>query len=141
MGILALIEDFVATWDADERADDAQGATERRRGAIREDAILVRDGWRCAAPGCSSRWNLEVHHVVYRSRGGGDDERNLVVLCRFHHQRGEHGGLGRCEGRAPLGLTWRLGAAPDSTWYRNERRVAPPPGVIRLSGGARERIE
>jgi HNH endonuclease len=106
--------------DSDERRRLAS------RGLSREDAILVRDGWRCAAPGCSSRRNLEVHHILYRSRGGGDVEWNLVVLCRFHHQRGEHGGLARCDGRAPLDLTWRLGAGQAATWYRNERRIARP---------------
>jgi len=115
VGLLALIEDFVATWDPDERADD-----------VPDDPVLVRDGWRCAAPGCSSRRNLEVHHVVYRSRGGGDEEWNRVCLCRFHHQRGEHGGLARCLGRAPLGLTWRLGAGEIASWYRNERRIRSP---------------
>jgi hypothetical protein len=114
-GLLALIEDFVATWDPDERADD-----------VPDDPVLVRDGWRCAAPACSSRRNLEVHHVVYRSRGGGDEEWNRVCLCRFHHQRGEHGGLARCTGRAPLGLTWRLGAGEIGSWYRNERRIGSP---------------
>jgi len=115
VGLLALIEDFVATWDPDERGDD-----------VPDDPVLVRDGWRCAAPGCSSRRNLEVHHVVYRSRGGGDEEWNRVCLCRFHHQRGEHGGLARCTGRAPLGLTWRLGAGVVESWYLNERRIRSP---------------
>ena len=115
VGLLALIEDFVATWDPDERADD-----------VPDDPVLVRDGWRCVAPGCSSRRNLEVHHVLYRSRGGGDEEWNRVCLCRFHHQRGEHGGLARCTGRAPLGLTWRLGAGEIASWYRNERRIRSP---------------
>jgi hypothetical protein len=111
-GLLALIEDFVATWDPDERADD-----------VPDDPVFVRDGWRCAAPACSSRRNLEAHHVVYRSRGGGDEEWNRVSLCRFHHQRGEHGGLARCRGTAPLGLIWRLGAGEIEAWYRNERRI------------------
>jgi len=118
VGLLALIEDFVATWDPDERADD-----------VPDDPVLMRDGWRCAAPGCSSRRNLEVHHVHYRSRGGGDEDWNRVCLCRFHHQRGEHGGLARCSGRAPLGLTWRLGAGAIASWYRNDRRIrSPAPG-------------
>ena len=115
VGLLALIEDFVATWDPDERAAE-----------VPDDPVLVRDGWRCAAPACSSRRNLEVHHVVYRSRGGGDEDWNRVCLCRFHHQRGEHGGLARCTGRAPLVLTWRLGAGPIASWYRNERRIESP---------------
>lgn len=29
---------------------------------------------------------LEVHHVLYRSRGSGEGEHNKVLLCRCHHQ-------------------------------------------------------
>ena len=109
VGLLALLEDFALTWDND------AAAPERR-----DDSVFVRDGWRCAAPGCSSRRNLEVHHVVYRSRGGCDDGWNLVTLCRFHHQRGEHGGLLSVRGRAPTDLTWRLGRSDVATFYRAE---------------------
>ena len=116
------------------------------------------------APGCTSRAHLELHHVIYRSRGGGDEGWNIVTLCRFHHQRGEHGDLARLVGRAPLDLIWRLGSAavapapaesnepplarsarsnepppgpPAATaaWYRNERRIAPPqPGTDDVPG-------
>lgn len=113
VGLLAMIEDFVLTWDCDARP-----------GHRARDRIFVRDGWRCAAPGCSSRRNLEDHHVVYRSRGGHDGEANRICLCRFHHQRGEHGGLASCSGEAPLGITWRLGRQDMASWYRNERRLA-----------------
>ncbi len=113
VGLLAMLEDFAATWDV------RQG--ERRRA----EGIYVRDGWRCSAPGCTSRRNLEDHHVQYRSRGGDPrDPANRVCLCRFHHQRGEHGGLARCRGTAPLGLLWRLGRKDLASWYRNERRLA-----------------
>jgi hypothetical protein len=115
VGLLAIIEDFVLTWDRDARP-----------GHRSRDRVFVRDGWRCAAPGCSSRRNLEDHHVVYRSRGGGDGGANRICLCRFHHQRGEHGGLASCSGEAPLGITWRLGRRDLATWYRNERRIEPP---------------
>ena len=110
-GLLALLLDFVETWD-DPRA------TPRRPG----DQIYERDGYRCAAPGCTSRRHLEVHHIVYRSHGGADDVTNEVTLCRFHHARGEHGGLAQVTGTAPLGLLWRLGGAADGAWFRNERR-------------------
>jgi hypothetical protein len=113
VGLLALLEDFALTWDTD-------GAAPERR----DDSVFVRDGWRCAAPGCSSRRNLEVHHVVYRSHGGSDDGWNLVTLCRFHHQRGEHGGLLSVRGRAPTGLTWRLGRSDVATLYRAEMRFS-----------------
>ena len=110
-GLLALLEEFVATWDTD------AGAPERR-----DDTIFVRDGWRCAAPGCSSRRNLEIHHIVYRSNDGSDDGWNLITLCRFHHQRGEHGTLMTVRGRAPCGLVWRLGRPEVAVGYANERR-------------------
>ena len=110
-GLLGLLLDFVATWD------DPLGFPRRAN-----DAIYRRDGWRCMAPGCTSRRNLEDHHVVYRSHGGEDDESNRVVLCRFHHQQGEHGGAMRVRGTAPLGLVWRLGPAGSGAWYRNEKR-------------------
>src|SRR5262249_46493369 len=56
IGLLALLEDFVETWDPPERDGD-----------LSDDPIFVRDGWRCSAPACSSRRNLEDHHVRYRS--------------------------------------------------------------------------
>jgi Domain of unknown function (DUF222) len=112
VGLLALLEDYAETWD-DPRSMPRRPA----------DAVYIRDGWRCTAPGCTSRRNLEDHHVVYRSQGGSDELTNRTCLCRFHHQQGEHGGLARVEGEAPLGLTWRLGVEELGRWYRNERRV------------------
>jgi len=35
----------------------------------------------------------EVHHVNYRSLGGGNDIENLMALCRFHHDLAHAGGL------------------------------------------------
>jgi hypothetical protein len=113
VGLLALLEDFVATWDVDERSPGRRG-----------DEVYSREGWRCAAPGCTSRRNLEDHHLVYRSRGGGGELGNRVCLCRFHHQRGEHGGLASCRGTAPLDVVWRLGRSGMAGWYRNEIRLA-----------------
>src|SRR6185369_13043032 len=54
----------------------------------RNHRIFERDGWRCRVPGCTSRRNLQVHHVVFRSQGGGDEDDNLAVLCAAHHLRG-----------------------------------------------------
>jgi hypothetical protein len=83
----------------------------------------ARDGWRCMAPGCTSSSRLEDHHVLYRARGGDNAQDNRVTLCRFHHQRGEHGGAMRVRGRAPLGLDFEL----NGTRYRNERVLERPP--------------
>jgi hypothetical protein len=75
------------------------------------------------APGCSSRGNLQVHHVEYHSHGGSDEDGNLVCLCAFHHLRGEHGDRMAVRGRAPVGL---VGRPELAEWFRNERRVASP---------------
>jgi len=110
VGLLALLEDYVFTWDVDHAPPSG-----------RDDRVLVRDGWRCLAPGCTSRRNLEDHHVVYRARGGSDHLANRICLCRFHHQRGEHGGLMSVRGTAPLRLTWRMGRDAIGGTFRNER--------------------
>ena len=45
--------------------------------------ILERDGYTCQL--CGSRRSLQVHHIRLRSRGGGDEDWNLVTLCRNCH--------------------------------------------------------
>jgi len=77
--------------------------------ARRDHRIFERDGWRCAVPGCTSYRNLQVHHIVFRSHGGGDEPENPITLCAWHHQRGVHGGLVRITGRAPDRLRFELG--------------------------------
>jgi hypothetical protein len=72
--------------------------------------ISVRDGWRCAVPACSSRRNLHDHHVMFRSRGGGNQRDNCIAICAAHHQHGLHGGgYVRAWGEAPDGIHWELG--------------------------------
>jgi hypothetical protein len=78
-------------------------------GARRRHRIFERDGWRCTAPGCSSFRNLQDHHIVFRSAGGGDDLGNRTTLCAWHHLRGVHAGVLRCSGQAPGRLRFDLG--------------------------------
>lgn len=93
--------------------DHAIGVWSERSGRSRRElCILERDGWRCVVPGCTSPRNLQVHHVVFRSQGGGDEPENLVSLCAWHHQRGVHGGTVRISGRAPHQLRFELGLRP-----------------------------
>ncbi len=49
-------------------------------------AVLVRDGYRCRAPGCTGTRFLEVHHRVPRARGGTNRPDNLVTLCAACHR-------------------------------------------------------
>jgi hypothetical protein len=78
----------------------------------RRDRIFERDQWRCRVPGCSSRDHLQVHHVVFRSHGGGEDDGNLAVLCTTHHLRGIHQGRLRCHALPDGLLAWEF--APDA---------------------------
>jgi hypothetical protein len=77
----------------------------------RHHRIFERDAWRCRVPGCSSRRNLQVHHVVFRSQGGGDEDANLAVLCAAHHLQGIHRGRVRCHALPGGLLAWEF--APD----------------------------
>ena len=76
----------------------------------REHRIFDRDGWRCAAPGCTSYRNLQAHHMRWRSRGGSDAPENLITLCAYHHQRCIHAAPTRLRitGRAPDRLCFEM---------------------------------
>ena len=76
------------------------------------DRILLRDRYRCLVPACSSRTNLHVHHLVFRSALGDDEPANLVAACEGHHRRGIHAGKIRARGEAPHGIVWELGVRP-----------------------------
>ena len=112
-----------------DRALDAWGA--RPPGAPRPDPVIVRDGYRCAVPGCSSRRNLHDHHVRFRSAGGSDAPDNRITLCAFHHQRCLHAHRMRVRGRAPGALVFELGVrpgAPPLARYRSGDILLPVPG-------------
>ena len=52
----------------------------------RREAVLHRDNYTCQCCG-KKNCRLEVHHIVFRSNGGTDDERNLITLCEDCHKR------------------------------------------------------
>lgn len=48
--------------------------------------ILNRDGYTCqCCKGKHKDNKLEVHHIVFRSQGGSDEESNLITLCHTCH--------------------------------------------------------
>ena len=55
--------------------------------------VLTRDGYCCQhCKGKSKDKRLEVHHIVFRSENGSDEESNLITLCKMCHDalhRGE----------------------------------------------------
>ena len=63
--------------------------------------ILARDGGRCTVSGCTSRYRLQIHHVVPWSEGGRTDPDDLTTVCWFHHQVVIHGQGHRIDPTSP----------------------------------------
>lgn len=61
---------------------DAQRQRERDWQRIRQ-VVLCRDDRRCRV--CHGRDGIDVHHIRFRSRGGGNTTANLACLCRVCH--------------------------------------------------------
>ena len=70
--------------------------------------VFARDGWR-AVSARSARRELQDHHIVFRSRDGGNKVQNRIALCASHHHRGIHASVIRAWGEAPHTVRWHLG--------------------------------
>lgn len=96
----------------------ALGRLRRTPSAAMMRALRRRDRT-CRFPRCPARRYTDAHHIVWWSRGGRTDLRNLVLLCGFHHRLVHEGG-------------WRLTLNSDASvgWVRpnGERyRSGPAP--------------
>ena len=50
--------------------------------------VLYRDGYICQhCKGKSKDSKLEVHHIIFRSNGGSDEQENLICLCKTCHDK------------------------------------------------------
>ena len=76
--------------------------------------LFDRTGFRCTSPLCRARTGLHAHHVVWRSRGGSDDDHNLSPYCAGCHRLIHVGDL-EVTGRAPDDLVHRVGVLPDGS--------------------------
>ncbi len=48
--------------------------------------VLTRDGYCCQqCKGKSKEQRLEVHHIIFRSQQGSDEQTNLLTLCKTCH--------------------------------------------------------
>ena len=45
----------------------------------------------CQVCGCQA---ADVHHIVFKSQGGGDVWENVISLCHMHHGVGQYGAHG-----------------------------------------------
>lgn len=73
--------------------------------------IYARDGYRCSSPICN-RSDVTPHHLVLRSRGGGEEDSNLASLCVRCHLDFVHGVDIQAEGPADR-IRWLLGRVPQ----------------------------
>jgi len=93
------------------RSLDAPQRAKRAVPPATERAVRQRDGYRCAVPGCRSAQFLHVHHVVWRSHGGGHGMENLTTLCGGHHAAVHRGEI-VITGKAPAIVVTRKLAVP-----------------------------
>jgi Domain of unknown function (DUF222)/HNH endonuclease len=102
------------------RADggvEPEGRTQAIPRRVRR-AVIARDRG-CRFPACSRRKFVDVHHVVFWSRGGATKPSNLVTLCRHHHRCVHEGGYRLAMSSAGALTIW----TPDG----GELPCAPPP--------------
>lgn len=73
-------------------------------------ALRHRAFGRCEIPWCrTAKGPLDSHHVVRRSHGGADSLRNLLLVCRRHHEALEAGRIEIMPHCWPDGaITWAL---------------------------------
>lgn len=96
-------------------------------------AVYARDEGRCTYRGadghtCASRWQVELDHVVPRSKGGESSLENLRLLCRAHNQH---------EAERVLGAAFMRG---KRAWAARRRRVATPRGPRKAPAPAAQAV-
>lgn len=122
-GLLQLMIEYAHTWDPPEDISPGGGGLLNRRAA---QDTYERYGYRCAAPGCTSRANLEEHHINHRAGGGTDDPSNRICLCRFHHQAHHETPVFHVSGKAPTDVIYRFGPkdSPSALTFRCDVRLS-----------------
>ena len=81
----------VASFDIQKLKNPCIKGTEYQKGELlgffnTREYVLFRDGYKCQHPKCKNKSKnpiLHVHHIVYKSMGGGDAPSNLITLCNY----------------------------------------------------------
>lgn len=97
---------FLLLWKEHEKARG------RRRPRARVLSILRKDG-RCEMPRCTNPVE-HLHHLKFRSRGGGDEVTNILGVCSKHHGA-IHAGLIRVTGRSGDRVVFTFTGFPSAT--------------------------
>jgi 5-methylcytosine-specific restriction endonuclease McrA len=108
-----IADHFVKTWTEPIRVQLRRVPPERWE-------LMMRFGGICARPGCRLA-AVHIHHVIYRSRGGGEERTNLIPLCAACHLKGQHAGNLLIEGRSGKRMVWTLRtnlAMPEEEWIQ-----------------------
>jgi len=100
----------------DLESNDTQRLTFDIPAAIRR-RVLIRDRFACTVPGCTSCRNIDLHHIKFRSHGGGHTMGNLTTVCGGHHVEA-HEGLLKIRGRAPDGLVFEFYRGDENEPHR-----------------------
>lgn len=114
--------ELIGSLDASEPARVTSTITPRLR-----RQVLARDHHGCTVPGCRAARNLDVHHIRFRSDGGGNKLSNLLTLCSGHHAL-LHAGQLIIRGEAPhaLEFSWREAPERSTAEARGERAPDMP---------------
>lgn len=91
--------------------------------------LYMRYGGLCARDGCRNRAK-HFHHIVYRSRRGGDEISNLLPVCGTCHLRGIHDGHLTVTGHSGRRLVWRV---KENDLVPREEWIQEHPGDSRRS--------
>ena len=55
------------------------------------EIILERDNHECQESGGYCQGPLQIHHIIELSKGGSNNQENLITLCYYHHaEKHEH---------------------------------------------------
>jgi 5-methylcytosine-specific restriction endonuclease McrA len=117
----------------DLREGETHGHTTHNIPPATRQAVLSRDQGLCRVPGCTNRAHTVLHHVVFRSDGGGHDVYNLIGLCSAHHRMLHAGYLGI--EHEDGGYLFRFPTGRE-VWVPHDPRNG---GAIERRGGGRER--
>jgi 5-methylcytosine-specific restriction endonuclease McrA len=117
---------FLEVWTSEARR--------RRRPRARISVLARKDGL-CQIPGCTNAV-MHLHHIIFRSDGGGDAVSNLSGVCYWHHVQ-IHARLIRVWGRAGRRVVIEFLSAADRRTVL-ERWVTEGEDRTRRLGAARD---
>ena len=94
----------------DMRPGPTQGHVTRTIAPVLRVKLLHGAKWKCEVEGCCNRLWLDVHHLRHRADGGGNEAKNLVIICSAHHRAVHLGGLALDrDSRGAIVVTHRAG--------------------------------